>query len=89
MEKTRQDLYLNAELSPAQTRDVQRRIAAGELRRMARGMATPLPPAARLPRISEPCGMRASAKGTGLPPITIPVLIPPPPPPPEGQPPPP
>lgn len=43
MEKTRQDLYLNAELSPAQTRDVQRRIAAGELRRMARGMATPLP----------------------------------------------
>jgi hypothetical protein len=34
------------------------------------GCATPLPPAARLPRISPPCGMRARQKGTGSPPMT-------------------
>ena len=34
------------------------------------GWATPLPPAARLPRTSVPCGMRASEYGTGLPPIS-------------------
>ncbi len=38
-------LFLNAELSPAQQRAVQRRVAAGELNRVRAGMATPLPPA--------------------------------------------
>src|SRR5450830_646090 len=34
------------------------------------GWARPVPPAARLPRTSPACGMRASAKGTGLPSMT-------------------
>jgi hypothetical protein len=43
----RQDdvLYLNAELSPAEQRAVQRRIVAGELHRVRAGIATPLPEA--------------------------------------------
>ena len=46
-EKMRQDdlLYLNAELSPAEQRAVQRRVAAGELNRVRAGIATPLPEA--------------------------------------------
>jgi hypothetical protein len=40
----RQDtLYLNAELSPAEQRAVQRQVAAGELYRVRAGIATPLP----------------------------------------------
>jgi hypothetical protein len=38
--------------------------------------ATPLPPTARLPRISLPCGMRASECGTGTPSMTITRLSP-------------
>jgi hypothetical protein len=38
-------LYLNAELSPAEQRAVQRRVAAGELLRVRAGVATPLPEA--------------------------------------------
>lgn len=43
----RQDdlLYLNAELSPAEQRAVQRRVAAGELHRVRSGIATSLPEA--------------------------------------------
>ncbi len=36
-------LYLNAELSPAHQRAVQRRVVAGELKRVRSGIATPLP----------------------------------------------
>jgi hypothetical protein len=43
MEKSRQDIFINAELGAAQIRDVQRRVAAGELHRVARGIASPLP----------------------------------------------
>lgn len=44
-QKMRQDdlLYLNVELTPAQQRAVQRRVAAGELHRVRAGIATPLP----------------------------------------------
>ncbi|MBS0342171.1 MAG: Fic family protein [Proteobacteria bacterium] len=38
-------LYLNAELSPAEQRAVQRRVAAGELHRVRSGIATPVPEA--------------------------------------------
>mmetsp|Transcript_21599 Transcript_21599/g.51231 ORF Transcript_21599/g.51231 Transcript_21599/m.51231 type:complete len:524 (-) Transcript_21599:4591-6162(-) len=38
--------------------------------RAVNGRATPLPPAARLPRTSPPCGMRARQCGTGRPPMT-------------------
>lgn len=43
----RQDdvFYLNAELTPAEQRAVQRRVAAGELHRVRAGIATPLPEA--------------------------------------------
>lgn len=43
MDATRQDLLINAELSPAQVRDMQRQVAAGKLHRISRGIATPLP----------------------------------------------
>ena len=44
METSRQqELCLNAELNQAEIRDVQRRVAAGSLNRIARGIATPLP----------------------------------------------
>lgn len=38
-----QDLYLNAEMTPAERRAVQRRAKAGELHRIAAGVFTPLP----------------------------------------------
>jgi hypothetical protein len=43
MDLKNQDLFINAELTPAQVRDVQRRVSAGELRRIHRGVATALP----------------------------------------------
>ena len=43
MEISRQELLLNSELSPAEVREVQRLVVAGDLKRIARGMATHLP----------------------------------------------
>ncbi|MEJ6021967.1 Fic family protein [Ramlibacter sp. PS4R-6] len=42
MDKSRQEIFINAELSAAKIRDVQRRVARGELKRVARGIASPL-----------------------------------------------
>ncbi len=40
--KSPQEIFINAELKPAEVRDVQRRVASGELKRVTRGIASPL-----------------------------------------------